>query len=68
MHAIEVDNGIFNATRDTWAPKDDEEDDREQLNILDVFAVEINNWINVFLSKLNNFKIFPKFWGLVQKN
>ena len=43
MHAIEVDNGIFNATRDTWAPKDDEEDDREQLNILDVFAVEINN-------------------------
>ena len=51
MHAIEVDNGIFNATRDTWAPKDDEEDDREQLNILDVFAVEINFWINVFFIK-----------------
>ena len=42
IRRIEEDNGIFANTRATWKGSDDE-DGREKLNILEVFAVEIEN-------------------------
>ena len=50
MRRIEEDNGIYNRTRDTWKSKQDadiyqnsDEEDASKLNILDAFAVEIDN-------------------------
>ena len=39
---IEETNGVFNKTRETWKPKE-EEDPAERVGIMDVFAVEIEN-------------------------